>query len=165
MKRSPGGKAFRAQLVVPEQRQLFDYWFEIAGEDRLPARASINPARIARLLPGISLIDVCDPLEQSRIRLAGTRLREVYDREMTGLAVSDLGWGERREYWLKAYVRTVQQAEPSQGILQGPVLGKEHMVQYWLKLPLRTTNDAVSMILSYDYFIPASETRHARAIA
>jgi hypothetical protein len=161
LKTLPGGKAFRAQLVVPEQRQLYDYWQEIAGKDQLPARADINPVRIARLLPGVSLVDVCEPMEQSRIRLAGTRLREVYDREVTGLAVCELGWGEKREYWLEAYARTIFQAEPSQGILQGPMLGKEHVVQYWLRLPLRTTGDTVSMILCYDYFIPVSEARFA----
>lgn len=161
VKRKPGGKAFRAQLVVPEQRQLYDYWSEIAGEGSLPARSDINPARIARLLPGISLIDVCEPMEQSRIRLAGTRLREVYDREVTGLSVCDLGWNGRREYWMEAFARTISQAEPSQGILQGPMLGKEHMVQYWLKLPLRTAGTVVSMILCFDYFVPVSEIRHS----
>jgi hypothetical protein len=155
----PGSKAFRAQLVVPEQRQLYDYWLEIAGEAACPARCDLNPARIARLLPGVSLIDICEPLENSKIRLAGTRLREVFDREVTGLAVSDFGWDEKRDYWLEAFERTVRQAEPTQGILQGPMLGKEHMVQYWLKLPLRTTSDAVSMLLCYDFFAPASEMK------
>jgi hypothetical protein len=160
VKTLPGGKAFRAQLVVPEQRQLCDYWQEIAGSAALPARADINPARIARLLPGVSLIDVSEPLEHSRIRLAGTRLREAYDREVTGLMVSELDWGDKRDYWLEAYERTVRQAEPTQGILQGPMLGKEHVVQYWLKLPLRTTSDAVSMLLCYDYFVPVSEMKN-----
>jgi hypothetical protein len=35
--------------------------------------------------------------------------------------------------------------------------GKEHVVQYWLKLPLRTTGPAVSMVLCFDHFVPASE--------
>lgn len=146
---------------MPEQRQLFDYWLEISGDAAIPSRADVNPARISRLLPGISLIDVCSPLECSRIRLAGTRLREVYDKEVTGLAVEALGWDEKRGYWLEAYERTVHQAEPSQGVLQGPMVGKEHMVQYWLRLPLRTVGDAVSMVLCYDFFIPVSELRAA----
>lgn len=68
--------AFRAQLVVPEQRQLYDYWLARSESGLMPKRADINPADIPRLLPFISLIDVGDKLEQSRVRLAGTRLRE-----------------------------------------------------------------------------------------
>jgi hypothetical protein len=142
---------------VPEQRQLYDYWLELAAGNIMPCRADISPARLPRLLPGISLIDVEHPLERCRVRLAGTRLREIFDREVTGLVIADLDWGEKRDYWLEAYRRTVESAEPTQGILQGPMLGKEHVVQYWLRLPLRTVTDAVGMVLCYDHFVPASE--------
>jgi hypothetical protein len=165
LKHTPGGKAFRAQLIVPEQRQLYDYWLEIARGGRVPKRADVNPSRIARLLPGISLVDVAQPLEDSRIRLAGTRLREAYDREVTGLKVSDLNWGDKRAYWLEALSRTVHETEPSQGVLRGPMQGKEHVVQYWLKLPLRTVDDTVSMILCFDYFVPASEVHTFARVA
>ena len=157
MDRGPGGRAFRAQLVVPEQRQLYDYWLELAKTRQLPSRADFNPARLPRLLPGISLIDVVKPLENCRIRLAGTRLREIYDREVTGLCISELDWRDKRDYWLEAYNRTVDAAEPTQGVLQGPMLGKEHVVQYWLRLPLRTDGRGVGMVLCFDHFVPASE--------
>jgi hypothetical protein len=157
VERRPGGKAFRAQLVVPEQRQLYDYWIEIAGKAGVPCRSSFNPARLPRLLPGISLIDVVTPITGCRVRLAGTRLREIFDREITGLCFADLGWGEKHDYWMEAYDRTINAAEPTQGILQGPMLGKEHVVQYWLKLPLRMTGGSVAMVLCFDYFVPASE--------
>jgi hypothetical protein len=153
----PGGKAFRAQLVVPEQRQLYDYWLELAKGGGLPSRAEFSPTRLPRLLPGISLVEVADPLDNCRIRLAGTRLREIYDREITGQCIGELGWGEKRDYWLEAYRRTALAGEPTQGVLQGPMLGKEHVVQYWLKLPLRTTGANVGMVLCFDYYVPASE--------
>lgn len=157
MERRPGGKAFRAQLVVPEQRQLYDYWLELAGNAPMPARKSFSPARLPRLLPGISLVDVADPIEKSRVRLAGTRLRDIFDREITGSCIFELDWGEKRDYWLEAYRRTIMDGEPTQGILQGPKQGKEHVVQYWLKLPLRTAGSAASMVLCFDHFVPASE--------
>jgi hypothetical protein len=142
---------------VPEQRQLYDYWLELAGDAGIPTRAAFNPARLPRLLPGISLVDVIDPIDRCRVRLAGTRLREIFDREITGLALCDLGWGEKHDYWMEAYNRTINAAEPTQGIVQGPMLGKEHVVQYWLKLPLRLSGPGVAMILCFDYFVPASE--------
>ena len=157
MEHKPGSKAFRAQLIVPEQRQLYDYWLEKSGENLIPRRADINPTQLPRLLAGLSLVDVGETVETSRVRLAGTRLREIYDREITGLLLQDMQWGCKREYWHAAYQRTIDKAVPTQGVLRGPMIDKEHVVQYWLKLPLRTINGAVGMVLCYDYFVPASE--------
>jgi hypothetical protein len=71
----------RAQLVIPEQRQLYDYWTDRSRNRPMPERKDISPADIPRLLPWISLIDVEKSPRRYRVRLAGTRLREVYDRE------------------------------------------------------------------------------------
>jgi PAS domain len=150
--------AFRAQLVVPEQRQLFDYWLKQANDRSMPARNDIHPTHVPRLLPGISLVDVATEVSHSTVRLAGTKLREIYDREITGLKIEDLDWNEKRDYWLASYNRTIYEAVPTQGILRAPRHAKEHMVQYWLRLPLFTQDAArVSMVLCYDYFMPASE--------
>jgi hypothetical protein len=165
VERTTGSKAFRAQLVVPEMRQLYDYWLEQAGDNSLPSRADINPCHMPRLLAGISLVDVAEDVEHSRIRLAGTRLREIYDREITGLAIGALQWGSKRDYWMAAYRRTIESAIPTQGVLRGPQVNKEHVVQYWLRLPLRTNAEAVGMVLCYDYFVPASEIVHEQDLA
>jgi hypothetical protein len=160
VERVTSAQAFRAQLVVPEQRQLYDYWEQQAGQNDLPRRADIDPIKLSRLLPGISLIDVGQTLELCRVRLAGTRLREIYDREVTGLLVSQLPCGNRLDYWMAAYRRTIEHATPTQGVVRGPQINKEHVVQYWLKLPLRTTSDRVDMVLCYDHFVSASELMH-----
>jgi hypothetical protein len=165
IKRSDSG-AFRAQLVVPEQRQLYDYWHEKAAGRIMPTRADISPTQIPRLLSGLSLISVNDDCGRSSVRLAGTRLREIYDREITGLCIEDLDWGDKRDYWLASYRRTIEEGVPTQGILKGPRSHKEHMVQYWLKLPLRTADgDGVGMVLCYDYFMPASERLEEQRMA
>jgi hypothetical protein len=150
--------AFRAQLVVPEQRQLYDYWLERSAGRAMPERADISPAHIPRLLPFVSLIDV-DPLNgECRIRLAGTRLRDVYDREITGLSLADLDLGAKRDYWLAAYQRTIVEGKPTQGVVRGPRVNKEHLIQYWLKLPLsRNGAHGVGMILCLDHFQSAAE--------
>lgn len=149
---------FRAQLVVPEQRQLYDYWVDKAAGRTMPDRADIHPSHFPRLLPSISLVEVEREKQCCRVRLAGTRLREVFDREITGLTVDDLDWGDKREYWLAAYRRAIEEGKPSQGVVRGPYVNKEHLVQYWLKLPLqRNGEDAVGMLLCLDVFQPASE--------
>ena len=154
----PETAAFRAQLVVPEQRQLFDYWLERAAGRNMPTRADIQPTLIPRILPAISLVDIDKELGKSRIRLAGTRLREIYDREITGMCIEDLDWGDKRDYWLASYRRTVEEGVPTQGIIQAPRNHKEHLVQYWLKLPLSIEDGGeIKILLCYDYFMPASE--------
>jgi hypothetical protein len=151
------GGAFRAQLVVPEQRQLYDYWLDKAGQGRMPARADIKPTEIPRLLSGISLIEVGDTICTSRIRLAGTRLRDVYDREVTGLTLNDLDWSERYEYWTTAFQRVIRDGLPTQGVVIAPRQHKEHLVQYWLRLPMRGAEGRVGMVLCYDHFMSAAE--------
>lgn len=155
-----GAQAFRAQLIVPEQRQLYDYWLEVAASNAIPNRTDINPIHLPKLLAGISLIDVHADVGQARVRLAGTRLRDIYDVEVTGMLVTDLPCGNKSEYWQAAYRRTIELAQPTQGVVQGPIVNKEHVVQYWLKLPLRTTSQRVGMVLCYDHFVPASEILH-----
>jgi hypothetical protein len=148
---------FRAQLVVPEQRQIFDYWVEKSAGRAMPDRRDINPCHIPRMLPGVSLVEVAPETARLRIRLAGTRLREIYDREITGLYVDDLDWGDKRDYWMAAFDRTVKEMKPSQGVIRGPQLHKEHLVQYWLKLPLAMGEGGVGMLLCYDYFQSAMD--------
>ena len=158
--------AFRAQLVVPEQRQLYDYWLECAAGKQMPERNDICPAQIPRLLPYLSLIDVEADLARSRVRLAGTRLRDVYDREITGMCIDELDLGGKRDYWMAAYRHTVVDGKPTQGIVRGPRVDKEHLVQYWIRLPLtRPSCDGVAMVLGLDYFLSAvdDERRLAQA--
>src|SRR3954467_13892603 len=39
MRKEPANIAFRAQLVVSEHRQLYDYWLERAGSRTMPDRS------------------------------------------------------------------------------------------------------------------------------
>ena len=117
----------------------------------MPDRLDIHPSHFPRLLPNISLVEVHDG--DCRVRLAGTKLRDVYDREITGLNVADLDWGDKRDYWIAAYRRTIEEGKPTQGVVRGPRVNKEHLVQYWLKLPLRhAARPAVGMLLCLDLF-------------
>ena len=149
--------AFRAQLVVPEQKQLYDYWIGRANGRSMPARCDISPTDFPQLLPLISLIDVEPNPQRFRVRLAGTRLREIFDREITGAYLDDLDWGDMTDYWLSAYKRVVKAQKPAQGMVRAPRKAKEHLVQFWLRLPLSSDGQGVTMILCYDAFVPSAE--------
>lgn len=124
----------------------------------MPDRGDIHPSHFARLLPNISVIEV-DPLNgDCRVRVAGTRLRDVYDREITSLLIAELDLGDKRDYWMAAYQRTIEEGKPTQGVIRGPRVNKEHLVQYWLKLPLSCNGGtAVGKLLCFDHFQSASE--------
>jgi hypothetical protein len=148
--------AFRAQLVIREQRELFDYWRACARTNSMPARADITPAAIPSLLPGVSILDVGKKPEEIIYRLAGTRLRDIFGREVTGRSVFDLEFGEKRNYWLTVYRKVIDEQVPMQGAIKGPVVDRDHVVLFWMRLPLSDDNQTVNKILCHDVTLPVS---------
>jgi hypothetical protein len=147
--------AFRAQLVISEQQQLYDHWVAISGGRAMPDRTDVQPTAFPRLLPCISLLEQANG--RLRVRLAGTRLRDMFDREITGLYLDDYDWGEKRDYWRAVYDHLVSTCLPAQGVMRGPRLNKEHLVHFWLRLPLSRDGIPAAMILGHDTFVPAQD--------
>jgi integrase len=147
--------AFRAQLAIPAQRQLYDYWLQRSAGRAMPSRADLSPADFPSLLASISLMDVDMGSSRLRVRLAGTRLRDIYDREITGLHLDDFDLGDKHDYWMAAYRRVIETGRPAQGVVRGPRVNKDHLVQFWLRLPLGQTESGVNMILCHDDFVSA----------
>jgi len=148
--------AFRAQLVIPEERHLFDYWRGKCAGRPMPARTDIRPADIPRLLPCVSLIDVLASAGRLRVRLAGTQLREIYGRDVTGSYVEDIDVSTRAAYWSTAYHR-LRQGLPAQGILPVHHPGGDFMTRFWIRLPLSDDGSSVNMILGYDAYVYAAK--------
>ena len=149
--------AFRAQLVLPEQKQLYDYWCSKRKAGALPCREDIHPAEFHRLLPCISLIEIEFQPFRFKYRLAGTKLRDIHDREVTGLYLAECDWDSNQDYWVKTYTRVSQTGKPAQGVIRGPCADKEHLVQFWLRLPLTTRDSRPGMLLCHDAIVPAEE--------
>lgn len=154
---------FRAQSLIPEQRELFDYWRCLCGRRRMPARAEIAPADIRHLLPRVGLIDIEPSFGQSVVRLAGSALRDIYGCELTGKCLGEIDWGERSGYWRDIHRRLVQQTAPLQGTVRGPAAEREHVTLSWLRLPLSDDGLHVNKALCYDIAlsVPRQRTYHA----
>ena len=150
--------SFRAQVILREQRELYDYWRACAQARPIPSRFDIDPVAIPHLLPGLSLIDARLDLDSLRYRLAGTRMAAIYGAEITGRAVFEIGFQHKREYWRSVYRKVVSDQIPMQGALRGPAAGREHLLLLWLRLPLSGLTDAVERILGYDAALPSSLT-------
>lgn len=147
--------AFRAQLAIKGQRDLFDYWLQSAGARAMPARSDFDPLKVPRLLPHLGLIDLRQGLDQGLFRLAGTRLRDIYGREITGRRLSEVFSGVCAAYWERVHSRVVSEAMPAYGVIRGPAEGREHVVLFWLRLPLSDDGSRVDRILCHDLAGPA----------
>lgn len=150
-------ESFRAQLALPEQRHFFDYWYQQADGRTMPDRSDIKPHDIPRHLPFVSLIEIEREPLNFRFRLAGTQLRSVYDKEMTNCLLSDLDKRQNRDYWISACERIAHTGRPTQGILRGPDSARDHLVQFWLRLPLSAGRNGPTLILGLDKCIPVSD--------
>jgi hypothetical protein len=148
------GRAFRAQLVTQGQRTLFDYWLQSAASRRMPARSDLDPLSVPKLLPNIGLIEVTDGLGDARFRLAGTRLHDVYGKEITGKRIDQVFSGACADYWRRIHGRVVENGLPLQGVVRGPAEGRDHVVLFWLRLPLSEDGGRVDRILCHDVAAP-----------
>ena len=155
----PSGRAFQAELVTQGQRELYDYWCQTAGSRSMPARSDINPFSVPKLLPCIGLIDLTEGLGEARFRLAGTRLRDVYGEEITGKRIDRVFAGVCADYWHQVHARVVEEGAPLHGVVRGPVQGREHIVLFWLRLPLSQDGICVDRILCYDTAAPIKTVR------
>ncbi len=151
--------AFRAQLVIPEQKTLYDYWCNRSGPGAIPGRGDISPAGFPALLPTISLLDVEHTTDRYKVRLAGTGLRDIYSHELTGRYLDEFYMGCKSDYWLSVCHRLVERRRPAQGAVQMSFKSREQMVQFWLRLPLSGDGERVNMILCYDVFLSVQKAR------
>lgn len=152
--------AARHQIVLPEQRELYDYWRSKCVEGKIPTREDINPVDIAQFLPTLSLVQPIGEGDDRRYqyRLAGTKFWDVYHREITGDFIDNLPEGSRRDYWARVLGRVIERGRPSAGVQRMAVSGRTHMAQFWVRLPLASDGVNVDMILGFDKFVKLSET-------
>jgi hypothetical protein len=159
------GRDFRAQLVTQGQREFYDFWLEAAGSRQMPARSDIDPFKVPKLLPSIGLIDVADGLDEAKFRLAGTRLFDVYGEEITGKRVDRVFAGTCADYWRRVHGAVVKRHAPRHGVVRGPAAGRDHILLFWLRLPLSEDGESVDRILCYDTLPPTDKARPATGAA
>ncbi len=157
-------KPFKQELVFDEQRNLYDYWRSKCRPGILPNRNDVHPRDIIRYLPFITLTDVIgDEIRPDfRVRLAGTGLRTVLDKEITGHRLSELPFGNALPLWRNVHERIVSERKPLCGatpfIWAGCAPNKvAALAQYWVKFPLADKNGTVSSIFAYDIFMPLAD--------
>lgn len=125
----------------------------------MPARSDLDPLKVPQLLPYIGLIDVKDGVDQASFRLAGTRLHDIYGQEITGKRAGEVFSGEQSDYWRRVHASLMAKGSPLTGVVRGPAKGRDHIVLFWLRLPLSEDGGRVDRILCYDVAGPAESAR------
>jgi len=94
-------------VCSPPVGELFHYWDAKRAGRAMPLRSDIEPAEIARHLPGVALVDVKrEPLDFV-YRLVGTREVAARGNDPTGKRVADNWYGSDAEDVLVNYRRVV----------------------------------------------------------
>lgn len=78
------------EILHPGSRALFRYWEAIRGEDSAPNRRRLDLNKIRPLVPCLFILER-QPLRGYVWRLAGTKLCQLWRRELTGSLVLS-GW-------------------------------------------------------------------------
>ena len=136
-------------VAARAHEEVFAYWASLRRDARLPSRDDLNPFRLKRLLPTISLIDF-DDAGQFRLRLAGTGLYTVYGREITGRTLNEVYSGPASDYWREQLDKVIADRRPVVGCHNLGWRGAPHLSILWQRLPLARNGRDVDMILGYD---------------
>ena len=136
--------------VLRAHEELFSYWSSLRRKGALPGRLDIDPARIKRLLPTVSLTQVIPNPRDYRFRLAGTGLWSVYGDEITGKRLNDVYSAGPADYWRSELDAVVDKRKPRAGHHNMAWRGAGHVTLLWLRLPLASDGREVDLILGYD---------------
>jgi len=78
------GRSLLEKITQWQLRELLSYWIDIHPEDGLPARSLIDPMRMPKVLPNITMMDVERDPFRLKFRLLGTAVTHAFGRDFTG---------------------------------------------------------------------------------
>lgn len=147
----------------PRLRKLYAYWCMKRGKRAMPARKDIDPLDVRELMGNLTLIDVRPEPAEFRFRLAGTRIVDLFGKELTGRNVDEARFLGKRPPFERQCGAVLESKEPSFIII---LMGVEHrrMVYRQLLLPLSSDGENIDIMLGGAVFAPAtmsSRTRNA----
>ena len=153
------GNALRHQMVLPQQREFYDYWRSKCRGALFPSRADILPEDIPSKLSMLTFTEPvpCDKTPGKRRyvhRLAGTGFWDFYGAEIQGRHVDELPIGCRADYWQRMLDLVIDNRRPYHGVTKPNTPMGAHMAQFWVRLPLADDGVNIDTILGYDYIAP-----------
>ena len=143
-------------VTVESHRLALSHWLEVKGDGKLPARADLNLALLAPILPQIVLLDVKrDPLDFV-YRIIGDKLLSHFTENYSGKALSEIsGKGPGTNVFENlANIATIAQPR-IQGI---PYVGpnRDFVRIESLALPLASDHEKIDKIMIVVEFIAST---------
>lgn len=123
--------SFRAQLVLEEQRLLYDVWKSAASGDLMPSRQKFSPCAFGALLPFVSLIEFSNNDMLPKVRVAGSLLRGVFGANPHDELLRDDIDGS-----LNSIFSVRDTKKPISGAVQSDSIGNAGQMRFWLRMPL-----------------------------
>jgi len=102
-----GGDDFRQvhEMKQAATLELFSYWNRVRGQRLEPERSELDPGVIRGILADIFILEV-DPRLRFPMRIAGTRMSALFNRELKGASFTAL-WDEMSKKPLQELLHTV----------------------------------------------------------
>ena len=125
---------------------LYAYWNGLRAGRIAPSRLEIDPSRIGAILPEIFLVERLATATYS-YRLAGTRLCEIFGRELRGTNLLD-GWSAAdRAVLAQDLALTCEQGAATHFVMEGGAGNARRVQMETLLLPLMHAGDAIERVI------------------
>lgn len=69
--------------------ELFDYWNRLRGAEIAPLRTEVEPTQLRNILSSLFMLEMIEP-ERVVFRLAGTRICDLFGRDLGGATIDSL---------------------------------------------------------------------------
>jgi hypothetical protein len=125
---------------------LYAYWNGLRAGRIAPARLEIDPSRVGAILPEIFLIERVDATTYS-YRLAGTRLCEIFGRELRGTNLLD-GWAAAdRALLARDLALTCEQGAATHFVMEASAGNARRVQLEALLLPLMHAGNVIERVI------------------
>ncbi len=136
--------------VTPVQTQLIRYWLERRNESGRVPRERIDAGDLRAFLASISVIEF-DGEGRARFRIAGSRLCDMFGKELSGLDV-ERSLGTHGDGFLLGLSVALERAEPVGGVTDTR-LPSPNFVHAWLRLPMLDDDGRFNQVLCHDEIV------------
>jgi hypothetical protein len=127
-------------------KKLYQYWNHVRGERSAPKRFEIEPSKIAGILPTTFILERLSA-EVYRFRLAGTRMCEIFGKELRGTDFLEAWPSDDRLLLIRNLSILTNQAATALIRFQAAARGEQPIELELLLLPLFHTQKKIDRIL------------------
>ncbi len=137
----------------PAFQTVIDYWDSKCGEKFAPSWDSIDLMDLPpEILPNCMVVDIKDPIIETRYRFFGTGIVQLIGAEMTRQTLADIKSEAKLDHIINQYQHVVNARKPV--IFLAAYMGQsgQKLCDLMLRLPLPDDMERVSNVISFEDF-------------